>query len=627
MNFENFYAAALAVMAAGGAGALASGKKPTLSQVIGCCGLLAGIILFAIPVCAGLFADPINLFRVPVLILGAAGACFSPQYLKGHGSQRSGIYYFFFNLTVAAMLGVTIMNSPLPFLVMWEVMGLASFALVAFDYKSRQVARAAWIYLLACQAGGMVLIGMFLLASSAESLFWLSVVGFGLKIGFPLLHVWLPEAHPAAPAPVSALMSGAMIQLGFYGIWRWGINGAFAHFEMFGATLVMLGVICCLGGIILSFAHTNIKTLLAYSSIENMGIISLGFGLGLLGLGKGCVPMAFCGFAGAGLHMLNHALLKGGLFLLAGSVQKATGSLEMEKMGGLLKKMPVSGSLFLMNSAGLSGLPPFNAFVSEFLIYLAGFAALTVPGKSFFIVTGIAVPVVLALTGGLAAAAFCKVSGAVFLGEPRSEKAANAVEVPLSMRLPVIGLFLLGCTVTVLAPAAVRMFAPQEWLPELYPVIRSLRMVAMFSVAVTGLFVLLLLAKYLLLPRGKQIRSSCTWDCGFSKPDARMEYTGSAFIQPLVVFFGKLAGVRRTIVSPEGSFPGESSFEEKTGDPGLELFWKKLFSFVFRLANKLNFLQSGHLHFYILIMTAALVLMLVWGFLLPWAGSFVKGEF
>ena len=392
MNFENLYAVALALMSIGAAGALAAGKRPALSQVIGCAGLISGIIVSAISVCAGL-PDYVNLFRIPILILGLAGAWFSPQYLKGHGSQRSGIYYFFFNLTVAAMLGVTIMERPIPFLVMWEIMGLASFALVAFDYKSRQVARAAWIYLLACQAGGMVLLGMFLMASSVEAFFILAVIGFGLKIGFPLLHVWLPEAHPAAPAPVSALMSGAMIQLGFYGIWRWGINAVASYSEMFGFTLIALGIICCLGGIILSFPRTNIKTLLAYSSIENMGIISLGCGLGLLGLGKGNVTMIFCGFTGAGLHMLNHALLKGGLFLLAGSVQKATGSLEMEKMGGLLKRMPLSGSLFLLNSAGLSGLPPFNAFVSEFLIYLAGFAAFTVPGKPLFMVAGVAVPV------------------------------------------------------------------------------------------------------------------------------------------------------------------------------------------------------------------------------------------
>ncbi len=625
MNFENLYAVALALMSIGAAGALAAGKRPALSQVIGCAGLISGIIVSAISVCAGL-PDYVNLFRIPILILGLAGAWFSPQYLKGHGSQRSGIYYFFFNLTVAAMLGVTIMNRPIPFLVMWEIMGLASFALVAFDYKSRQVARAAWIYLLACQAGGMVLLGMFLMASSVEAFFILAVIGFGLKIGFPLLHVWLPEAHPAAPAPVSALMSGAMIQLGFYGIWRWGINAVASYSEMFGFTLIALGIICCLGGIILSFPRTNIKTLLAYSSIENMGIISLGCGLGLLGLGKGNVTMIFCGFAGAGLHMLNHALLKGGLFLLAGSVQKATGSLEMEKMGGLLKRMPVSGSLFLLNSAGLSGLPPFNAFVSEFLIYLAGFAAFTVPGKPLFMVAGVAVPVVLALTGGLAAAAFCKVGGAVFLGEPRSKEAAEAVEVPLSMRLPVLLLFLCGCAVTVLTPAAARFFAPEEWIQELYPAIRALQMVAVTSLAVTGLFVLLVLIKGL-LPRGKEIRRSCTWDCGFSKPDARMEYTGSAFIQPLVFFCGRLTGAKRKITHPQGSFPEKSSFEEESADPGMEFFWEKSFKFFFRLAAKLNFLQSGYLHFYILIMTAALVLMLVWGFLLPWAGTLMKGGF
>ena len=202
MNFENLYAAALVLMSIGAAGALAAGKRPVLAQVIGSGGLIAGIVVAAISVCAGVPADLVNLFRIPILILGLAGVWFSPQYLKGHGSQRSGIYYFFFNLTVAAMLGVTVMETPIPFLVMWEIMGLASFALVAFDYKSRQVVRAAWIYLLACQAGGMILLGMFLLASSVESFFILAVIGFGLKIGFPLLHVWLPEAHPAAPAPV-----------------------------------------------------------------------------------------------------------------------------------------------------------------------------------------------------------------------------------------------------------------------------------------------------------------------------------------------------------------------------------------------------------------------------------------
>ena len=625
MSSEFCYAAAAAVMLAGGAGALISGKKPSLARVIGCAGLLIGVVLDAIPVCSGLTADPYNLFRIPVLVLAAAGVWFSAPYLRGHGEQRSGIYYFFFNLTVTAMFAVTVIERPLPFLVAWEIMGLASFALVAFDYKARNVGKAAWVYLLACQAGGLILLYMFLQAKSAEAFFILSVIGFGLKIGFPLLHVWLPQAHPAAPAPVSALMSGAMIQLGFFGILRWGSSGFISDSEVCGTVFVVLGAICCLGGIILSLGHSNIKTMLAYSSIENMGIISLGIGLGVLGLGKGNIPMTFCGFAGAGLHMINHALLKGGLFLLAGAIQKATGSLDMEGMGGLLKRMPFSGTLFLLNSAGLSGLPPFNAFVSEFLIYLAGFSAFTIFGNPLFLVIGVLVPVVLALTGGLAAAAFCKTAGAVFLGEPRSKEAAEAAEVSRSMYIPVMLLFFCGCAVTVLSPAVLRCFAPAEWVPELYTQLHALRMVAFMSLAVTGLSGVLLLVKILALPRGKQPRRSCTWDCGFSKPDARMEYTGSAFIQPLADFCGKLTGIRRKITLPEGHFPGKSEFEKTADDPGFELFWKKLFSAFDACAKKFNFLQSGYLHFYILIMTAALVLMLVWGFLLPWAGTLIKG--
>ena len=222
MGLEICFAAGLAVMLAGGIAALLAGKKPSLASLLGCAGLLAGTAVSAIPAVAGIFNDPINFFRFPILILGAAGAIHSPAYLKGHGENHSGVYFFFYNLTVAAMLAITLAIRPLTFLMLWEIMGLASFVLVAFDYKSRETMRAAWIYLLACQAGGMILLAMFLLCTRPEIVFALAVIGFGLKIGFPLLHIWLPQAHPAAPAPVSALMSGAMIQLGFYGIFRWG---------------------------------------------------------------------------------------------------------------------------------------------------------------------------------------------------------------------------------------------------------------------------------------------------------------------------------------------------------------------------------------------------------------------
>ena len=596
-------------------------KYPSLSLKLGCSGTITGAVIALIPVVAGIFDYKVNTFRLPILILAAAGALHSIGYLRGHGEERGGIYFFFYNLTAAAMLAVTLVIRPLHFLVMWEVMSMASFMLVCFDYKNGKTVRAAWIYLLACQAGSLFLMAMFLLAESPLAIFLLALAGFGLKIGFPLFHVWLPEAHPAAPAPVSSLMSGAMIQLGFFGILQWGLRTGVP--EACGITLLVLGITGSLGGILFSLPRTNIKTMLAYSSIENMGIISLGLGLGFLGAQHGNISMTFCGFAGAFLHMINHALLKGGLFLLAGGILKATGSLEMDRMGGLLKRMPKSGFLFLLNSAGLSGLPPFNAFISEFLIYLGAFSALA-SGGILMTATGILVPVILALTGGIAAAAFSKVSSAVFLGEPRSEAAADAVELPRSMILPPAILFLLACCVTVFAPVLIGLCIPEEWQPQLSWIIHPLRMVSALSIVFTGIVLLLLLFKFT-LPRGRVVRHSCTWDCGFSKPDARMQYTGSAFIQPLELFCTRLLRLKKTLVTPKGDFPSSASYQAEVFDPVLEGFWAKLFHLVIRLAEKIHSLQSGSLHFYILVMTAALILMLVWGLLLPWSGTLFKG--
>lgn len=625
VGLEICYAAAAAVMLAGGIGALIIGKYSSPAVKLGCAGVLAGTATAAVPAVAGLLSDPVNLFRLPVLILGAAGAIHSVGYLRGHGEEKAGVYFFFYSLTVAAMLGVTLAIKPLSFLVMWELMGIASFALVAFDNRSAETRRAAWIYLLACQAGGMILLALFLLNLSPLMIFILAVVGFGLKIGFPLLHVWLPQAHPAAPAPVSALMSGAMIQLGFYGILRWGIDPVFKGSSFIGYTFLILGAVCCLGGILFSLPRQNIKTLLAYSSIENMGIISLGLGMGFLGTSIGSVPVTFCGFAGAGLHLLNHALLKGGLFLIAGNVLKATGSLNMDTMGGLLKRMPVSGGLFLLNAAGLSGLPPFCAFVSEFLIYLAALSVFRTNANWLICSMGIIVPIILSLTGGLAAAAFCKTAGAVFLGESRSEQAAKASEVCFFMTFPILVLFLAGCCLMAVAPVLVMVIAPSEWAGELGNILHSLRMISRFSAGAAVIFSLLLLVKLFLLPRGKHARNACTWDCGFSAPDARMEYTGSAFVQPPVLFWQKLLGFKRHITAPEGDFPKAASYEEESGDPALDGFWKNIFKCIAFLAEKLHFIQSGYLHFYILLVTVTLIAMLVWAFLLPWSGTLFKG--
>ena len=555
-------------------------------------------------------------FMLPIAILGTAAAIHSLGYLKGHGSERAGLYWFFFNLMLASMFCVTLLTSPIPFLLAWEMMGITSAALVAFDHKSGESMRAVWIYLAACQAGAACLILMFFAIGSAEvsdlTIFILALLGFGLKAGFTGLHVWLPEAHPAAPAPVSAIMSGAMINLGLYGILTFVPEGQghFSNlsFEIMGWTFLVLGLTGSLLGILFALPQKNLKRLLAFSSIENMGIISLALGLFYLALERDMEETATLAFAGFLLHIVNHALLKGGLFLGAGSVFKATGTLNMDEMGGLMKRMPFTGALFTLNATGISGLPPFNGFISEFLIYLAAFQGI-IHGSGTFLVGCLCSVIVLALVGGLAVAAFSKTIGAVFLGEPRSERVASSVDVPATMKGPVIALFTLSLIVSLTGP-----FVLQNWLvvsSEIAPssVFQKLGIAFLLLYALVGL---LLLIRFRLLPRSRENIPGPTWDCGYAKPTAKMEYTGTAFTQPLVDFFASVLHPLRLLNKPDSLFPASSSVEMTVEDAGIRFLWGPLFGRFSTTAKKMHAMQSGHLHSYILAMVAAVVAMLVW---------------
>jgi len=347
-------------------------KAAALTGCFSCIAALAAELFFVLAsgkaeVSDGLF------FLLPVVIVGFFAAVHSLGYLKGHAGPRTGVYWFFFNATIAAMLAVLRETELLRFIIAWELMGLFSFFLVMFDAAEKKVVRAAWIYLLACELGGLLL--MYVFASdltgslSSPFRFWLLAAAFGLKAGFPLLHVWLPEAHPAAPAPVSAVMSGAMIPLGFLGIFRFATLPQSA-----GWFFLIIGLAGAFFGILSGMAQKNIKQLLAWSSIENIGIMAIGFGLGMLGQQHKIPLMEFAGFSGAFLHIVSHSLLKGSLFLGAGSVFHSTGTLNMDNLGGLMKKMPVTGTAFALSAAGISGLPPFAGFTGELMIYVAAFA-------------------------------------------------------------------------------------------------------------------------------------------------------------------------------------------------------------------------------------------------------------
>ncbi|OGG05457.1 MAG: hypothetical protein A3F83_11185, partial [Candidatus Glassbacteria bacterium RIFCSPLOWO2_12_FULL_58_11] len=368
--------------------------------------------------------DPLSaFFLLALFILSGLAALYGREYLTGFGAAKApGQAWFFYNALVASMALVFAARNAVLFLVCWEVMAVASFFLVTFEYEKTLVQEAGWTYLIATHIGTAFLLLFFLIigqqagsyefehfsaisalgSSTASLLFLLALVGFGSKAGIVPFHVWLPEAHPAAPSHVSALMSGVMIKTGIYGLLRTIIFLGQPPL-WWGWCLVGIGVSSGILGVLFALVQHDLKRLLAYHSVENIGIIFLGLGLGLIGWNSGSVPLAVAGFSGALLHVLNHALFKGLLFLNAGAVLRAVGHHSIDSLGGLYRLMPWTGLTFLVGAVAISGLPPLNGFISEFLIYRAGLEGVillhsSVSIPSLLVIGG------LALIGGLAAA-------------------------------------------------------------------------------------------------------------------------------------------------------------------------------------------------------------------------------
>src|SRR5229473_1389508 len=393
--------------------------------------------------------DPLSaFFLLPVFGLSVVTGLYGRSYLAGGDSGRgSAATWFHLNLLTAAMALVITARDGLLFLLAWEVMALAPFFLVIFDDRPESVRHAAWIYLAATHLGTAFLLVLFVLLGGlagtsdfdgygavlrdnptlSSGVFLLALIGFGSKAGIVPAHVWLPEAHPVAPSHASALMSGAMIKVGIYGLVRI-LTMLGTPPPWWGWLLIAAGVSSGVLGVLFALAQHDLKRLLAYHSVENIGIILLGIGLGVLGLAQGMIPLAVIGFAAGLLHVLNHSIFKGLLFLGAGAVQHAAHSLELEELGGLLKRMPWTGTTFLIAAAAIVGLPPLNGFVSEFLLFYAGFLAVVRPAANIA-VAGLVSLVFMGLISGLAAACFAKAFGIVFLGSPRSPEAGEAREV------------------------------------------------------------------------------------------------------------------------------------------------------------------------------------------------------
>ena len=582
-------------------------------------------------------ADALSaVFLLPIFALSGLAAVYGAEYSRGQ--RRLGTSWFFFNLLVGSMVMVVLARNAVLFLMAWEVMALASFFLVTLDDEQASVRQAGWTYLIAMHLGTAFVLALFILlgrpagsldfdrfassSTSAGLLFLLAVIGFGTKAGFVPLHVWLPEAHPAAPSHVSAVMSGVMIKTGIYGLLRVlaVLTASAAPPVWWGWLLVAIGVTSGVYGIVFALAQRDLKRLLAYSSVENIGIITLGIGIGVLGMSTGRATLSALGFAGALLHVWNHAAFKGLLFLGAGSVAHATGTRDVEELGGLLTRMPWTGVTFLIGALAICGLPPLNGFVSELLLYLAALDGATVPAAAAA-VPALGVIAALALIGGLAAAGFTKAFGTVFLGEPRSGAVAHAHESGPAIRVALIVLAtacgLIGMLSPLIVPcvgsaiAALSHDSSASVHAEMATAVGTLRTSALVGGGFLALVGLVVLARRRLLS-ARSVEAAGTWDCGYAQPTARMQYTAASFAQPLTTLFGGLLRTQRDVDAPRGWFPRAASFATTTPDVCGQHAYTPLFAAIGRGLGALRWLQHGEVHLYVLYIALTLLVLLVW---------------
>ena len=477
-------------------------------------------------------------------------------YLERYSSTHISLHYTALLLLVVSMMLVVVTSGGFSFLFSWELMTIASFILILFEAERQEVRRAALNYLVMMHIGFMFLVaGFVMLYNVTDSanfaavecyfkvaaplpLFMMLFIGFGMKAGLFPMHIWLPEAHPAAPSHVSAIMSGVMIKTGVYGILRLmqGIDNNIDLLYNIGLIVLLAGIITGIWGVIFAAMQNDVKRLLAYSSIENIGVILIGLGVAAVGHAAGSNLIGMCGMCGALLHIVNHSLFKTMLFFSAGNIYSRMHTTAMNQMGGLAKHMPVTAILMLFATVAICALPPLNGFVSELLIYIGMFNGVSDGHEVLYAVGGI---IALSLIGGVVVLAFTKLYGIVFLGSPRSHHVAECTEVDnqriAAMAIPAALILFVG----LLPQLAIRPIAlvaeavtgadSSIAVNQFTPMLTSLSCVGIILILVIAL---LFVMKYRAQLKRK-IESGPTWGCGFTAPNTRMQYTGESFSEGL----------------------------------------------------------------------------------------------
>jgi hydrogenase-4 component B len=555
------------------------------------------------------------------------GLIYSNGYLATYRNLKSpaqfSLHYFSYIWLHLSMLGVLMLRDGIPFLIAWELMAVSSFMLILFDAEKRATLKTAVNYLIQMHIGLVLLVIGFLICEvntgsmsfdalkmyfshhPNTGLFLLFFAGFAIKAGFIPFHTWLPEAHPAAPSHVSGVMSGVMIKMGIYGIIR-VLTNVQTDLVTIGIIILAISAISGILGVLMAIVQHDLKKLLAYHSIENIGIIGIGVGLGVIGLGIHNPILALLGFAGGLLHVLNHSLFKSLLFFSAGSVYQSCHTRNIEQLGGVIHKMPLTAGLFLTGSLAICGLPPLNGFISEILIYVGLFKGLSAGSvyQSIYMLLAI---ISLALIGGLAIYCFTKAFGVVFLGSPRSKLHIATSEVTKGMLFPqfciailmlLIGLFplLFLKPLTAIISVQFQLTLDSSWLS----ITDSLSMIGRMGCVLIGVTLLLFLIRNWVL-KTRVVREGTTWGCGYTAGTARQQYTGTSYADAVA----ELAEpVLRTLkedqpILEEEIFPGERKFATHPIDI-FRLGLNRLIDFLMLVLKKLARLQTGNIQHYIL---------------------------
>jgi hydrogenase-4 component B len=571
--------------------------------------------------------DALSAFFFALLsLLGGVATLYSRGYWTEAEHPRSASTgRAWWNLFLASMGLILLAANGLHFLIAWELFTVSAYFLITLDRRRRGTRAAGWLYLAASHVSLVCLFAFFgSLAAQTGSwelgsmrdraalapLFWLALVGFGVKAGLFPLHVWLPSAHANAPTHVSTLLSGVALKIGIYGLMRF--SGWLPVPPSAAWTVAGLGVVSAVLGVAFALGQHDLKRLLAYHSVENVGIILIGLGFALIAAEYGHPAWGLLAMAGALLHVWNHGLFKGLLFLGAGSVLHATGTREMSRLGGIWRAMPWTVVLFAVGAAAILGLLSLNGFVSEWLVFLGLFDAVTLRGPAVW--AAVPAAILLGMTGALALACFVKVCGVVFLGMPRSEAALHAHECGWTMRVPMIILALacaaIGVGPVILWPAIVR--ASLAWQPQArfgavvtFTPPPALAMLGAWNAALIALGLLAAVALSLRVRRNG-VRRAATWGCGYAAPTARMQYTAGSFAGIITGWFGWILRPRRQVELPAGLFPSHASYEERTPETVLENVVEPTGRGVLAAASTLRRLQHGRLQAYILYIVVAL---------------------